>query len=136
MLEPGSAPEGGPPVGPATGRNCEDSKVLIQIGWAMSPFPRTSLVAALASGHVILLWETATGRLVHQFEGHEKTTLLPNFTVPIAFSPDGGGCWPRAAWEKNASPLGPEDGERGTAIPRTAARKGEGRTLTILTPAS
>src|SRR5262249_8693924 len=47
--------------------------------------PDGKLVAASANRHAIMLWETATGRLVHQLEGHEKL----NFAVPIAFSPDG-----------------------------------------------
>jgi RNA polymerase sigma factor (sigma-70 family) len=42
------------------------------------------LVAASANNHCIMLWETDTGRLVHQLDGGEKNT----FAGPIAFSPD------------------------------------------------
>src|SRR5262249_31773297 len=45
----------------------------------------SKLVAASADRHCIILWETATGRLVHQLDGGEKNT----FAGPIAFSPDG-----------------------------------------------
>jgi RNA polymerase sigma factor (sigma-70 family) len=43
------------------------------------------LVAASANNHCVMLWETATGRLLRQLDGKEKNS----FAGPIAFSPDG-----------------------------------------------
>jgi RNA polymerase sigma factor (sigma-70 family) len=47
--------------------------------------PDGKIVAAAADRHVILLWETATGRLLRQLDGGEQLTVA----VPIAFAPDG-----------------------------------------------
>jgi RNA polymerase sigma factor (sigma-70 family) len=47
--------------------------------------PDGKILAASANRHRIFLWETATGRLLHELDGQEESS----FAGPIAFSPDG-----------------------------------------------
>jgi RNA polymerase sigma factor (sigma-70 family) len=47
--------------------------------------PDGKILAASANRHRIFLWETTTGRLLHELDGQEESS----FAGPIAFSPDG-----------------------------------------------
>jgi RNA polymerase sigma factor (sigma-70 family) len=51
---------------------------------AFSPDGKT--VAAVSNRHRIALWDTATGRLLHELDGGEEKLT---FAAPIAFAPDG-----------------------------------------------